>query len=1029
MRRKLTCRMIAQWAINCVDMRDSDATMTPFEYDENPWDGWGVPLHKDGKPSEVIVSQIPIDGDSATDENLGAVIDWVQVSASGSKVVVGNSAPGVTPPVSGPIPAPLPLDESRGLVWGAERPELLITETMAFHDRRTEDLGAWKQLEANNPQMDDDLDQRLRPKGSAFIELYNPSSPEGQQPADLYSKLLRDPKIDGPVGIGPSQGIELGRLSTLGMYARIGTPEYGTLTNRIDAPGVTNPTVQRSPVWRMIVVEENFLYRNDSETWDNQVDPQGTGVHIGNPKARYANASRNYFEPVDPDRGGGFWGQEVPTVAGSAFPATKLPTNEPYVERAFYFTTDNSDRWKKGEVPTNATWIGGKNELVLQVKDPEAKLRIPPMPFDKPLNMLQNEKPFHKPLNHLGRYFISGDVRNVTTPGGNEDQDVAIAPVLPGRYAIVGTAGAQYTNATTGQPLPVRRRDANGDVIQENSPRFITTISRPLSGANGTQTIDNYLVNNINKARRIELLPSANTEVQQVLVAGNGGTPLFPDPGRGGPLQRENEVVKRPDGKFRNIYAGGSDPDDPNYVPIPDTELIPPCVAIPVKDMSMSEPLDFYRGRRTGLKPDEDALVKMPGFDDNSTSHFWDPLSAQGEGQYTVNVAGGGVESPFDVPFDEAPELKRNGTTRNYRTVYLQRLADPSLPWNPLPMLPDGKLNPKHNAKLPVNLYLTIDTSSVDLTTFNGTSRREPDMNQTTVQSEAKQLPDAPNSLSPYSFDKVFGYLGRTAAKVSRLSFRSLERGFHASAKSLGNPPNNELPLVPRAMWRQEPINRFDPTDPQGDVVDPANTNHKNDMAEWVSIQNDQEHRTALLKRVNDLRIRDVSQLPETQGAPPTDGELLKDIAWIASSGLDGDFNSFPDGLKPRIAHFDIVMSHSLGFQNESFGALATTADVQQQGLPAAAEGTPMPDKADGTQEKFSRTERDDADVSKTFPWLAWVNRPYISAEELLQVTATSSSQMLRQFSTIDPSASIAESVRRFKERSAPISYHRLDTC
>ena len=40
-KRKLTCRMIAQWAINCVDARDSDAIMTPFEYDENPWDGWG----------------------------------------------------------------------------------------------------------------------------------------------------------------------------------------------------------------------------------------------------------------------------------------------------------------------------------------------------------------------------------------------------------------------------------------------------------------------------------------------------------------------------------------------------------------------------------------------------------------------------------------------------------------------------------------------------------------------------------------------------------------------------------------------------------------------------------------------------------------------------------------------------------------------------------------------------------------------------------------------------------------------------
>ena len=31
-------------------------------------------------------------------------------------------------------------NQTRGVVWGAERSELVITETLAFHDRRTEDL-------------------------------------------------------------------------------------------------------------------------------------------------------------------------------------------------------------------------------------------------------------------------------------------------------------------------------------------------------------------------------------------------------------------------------------------------------------------------------------------------------------------------------------------------------------------------------------------------------------------------------------------------------------------------------------------------------------------------------------------------------------------------------------------------------------------------------------------------------------------------------------------------------------------------
>ena len=33
---------LAQWAINCVDFRDRDSMMTPFEFDIKPFDGWGV---------------------------------------------------------------------------------------------------------------------------------------------------------------------------------------------------------------------------------------------------------------------------------------------------------------------------------------------------------------------------------------------------------------------------------------------------------------------------------------------------------------------------------------------------------------------------------------------------------------------------------------------------------------------------------------------------------------------------------------------------------------------------------------------------------------------------------------------------------------------------------------------------------------------------------------------------------------------------------------------------------------------------
>ena len=73
---------IAQWAVNAVDFRDADAIMTPFEFDLNPFNGWDV------------------------DGIIGTADD---------------------------------AHPDQALVWGCERPELLISESIVFHDRRTED--------------------------------------------------------------------------------------------------------------------------------------------------------------------------------------------------------------------------------------------------------------------------------------------------------------------------------------------------------------------------------------------------------------------------------------------------------------------------------------------------------------------------------------------------------------------------------------------------------------------------------------------------------------------------------------------------------------------------------------------------------------------------------------------------------------------------------------------------------------------------------------------------------------------------
>ncbi len=119
-KRELYIRRIAQWAVNVVDFRDSDAIMTPFEYDINPWNGWIV------------------DG------------------------IVGGTSPDDTHP-------------ERRLVWGVESPELLLNESLVFHDRRvrdTDDDGGDQELRTATTNPDDDLDQYRRPEGSVFIELY-----------------------------------------------------------------------------------------------------------------------------------------------------------------------------------------------------------------------------------------------------------------------------------------------------------------------------------------------------------------------------------------------------------------------------------------------------------------------------------------------------------------------------------------------------------------------------------------------------------------------------------------------------------------------------------------------------------------------------------------------------------------------------------------------------------------------------------------------------------------------------------------
>jgi hypothetical protein len=184
-RHELTARRIAQWAINVVDFRDRDSIMTPFEYDADPFtDGNG-----DGLPWDV-------DG-------------WLGVN-----------------PVTGVSDDDISINTHRRLVWGCEYPDLLITETLAFHDRRTEDLttpgGKYLAMAGTN---DPHYDQRRIPQGSAFIELHSTRNPN-------------NPAYSGDVCYHNA--------------ANLGDPLNGMLDlGKMAPPNVTHGGA--SPVWRLAV--------------------------------------------------------------------------------------------------------------------------------------------------------------------------------------------------------------------------------------------------------------------------------------------------------------------------------------------------------------------------------------------------------------------------------------------------------------------------------------------------------------------------------------------------------------------------------------------------------------------------------------------------------------------------------------------------------------------------------------------------------------------------------------------------------
>jgi hypothetical protein len=276
-RRSLFYRQLAQFAINAVDMRDPDAIMTPFEYDEFPFDGWHV------------------DGYLDTNENTAAD----------------------------------PLDWSRQVVWGLEQPDLLITETKAFHNRRVRDTAQDTTMKlAAMEQGEKDPDQIRIPEGSTFIELYSPRSRainNPKFPSELYNAagqldLARMAPGGRPVwqlAISEHHNDDAVRSQTLAAATLPDTfgpqPHTGDLTTplQLEVPSLNNtpPTINLERfVWFGATqpaagtgLADNTFY--NSNGWNAVVEPGGylvVGPRTTTILGSMADASVDNVQEIDP---------------------------------------------------------------------------------------------------------------------------------------------------------------------------------------------------------------------------------------------------------------------------------------------------------------------------------------------------------------------------------------------------------------------------------------------------------------------------------------------------------------------------------------------------------------------------------------------------------------------------------------------------------------------------------------------------------------------------------------------------------
>ena len=287
-----TTRQLAQFAVNVVDFRDQDAVMTPFDYMS--------PEDLDG--DDILDTEEDLDGDS--------VLDY-----------------GFKPDNTAWAP--------NARVWGCERPELLITETHAWHDRRTDDEAvANKVVENDQSTADKDFDQLRRPFGAFFVELMAPQSSQAKE---------YDSGVGGVVNVGgPVDSAEDARAEPIPEEL---VADGGSSKDRFEAGGTIDvakrtPLTEgpQCPIWRIVSVRGDvyggtaFNDTTGAATMairdpasDNAPSTVDRVFYFAAPPA----ALQNPVNPKDGRQGGVFWASQAPTQQPTRTNYIVVGTNGP----------------------------------------------------------------------------------------------------------------------------------------------------------------------------------------------------------------------------------------------------------------------------------------------------------------------------------------------------------------------------------------------------------------------------------------------------------------------------------------------------------------------------------------------------------------------------------------------------------------------------------------------------------------------------------------------------------------------------